>query len=208
MSSLIGNDTDADGNPITFVSVQGAVGGTVSQSGGNITFTPTANFSGAASFTYTIRDSAGLTDTATASFNINNVNDGPVLDLDSTMPDRNSVTIATAGGSAVRVTSANVSIADVDDANVQSASLSIMNAQAGDTLGLAGALPGGITAIFDANGRGVTLNGLASRADYEAAIEAITFSTTSSSTTTRNIAVNLFDGAGAGGGSVAQITIN
>ena len=34
VSSLIGNDTDADGDPITFVSVQGAVGGTVSQSGG------------------------------------------------------------------------------------------------------------------------------------------------------------------------------
>ena len=112
MSSLTGNDSDADGDPITFVSVQGAVGGTVSLSGGYITFTPAANYFGAASFTYTIRDSAGLTDTATASFNINNVNDGPVLDLDSTMPDRNSVTIATAGGSAVRVTSANVSIAD------------------------------------------------------------------------------------------------
>ena len=203
-SALTGNDASA----VTFVSVQDASGGIVSLSGGNITFTPTANYFGAASFTYTIRDSAGLTDTATASFNINNVNDGPVLDLDSTMPDRNSVTIATPGGSAVRVTSANVSIIDSDDANVQSASLSITNAQGGDTLGLAGSLPGGITATFDANGRGVTLNGLASRADYEAAIEAITFSTTNSSTTTRNIAVNLFDGAGAGGGSVAQITIN
>ena len=88
VSSLIGNDTDADGDPITFVSVQGAVGGTVSEAGGYITFTPAANYFGAASFTYTIRDSAGLTDTATASFNINNVNDGPVLDLDSTTADR------------------------------------------------------------------------------------------------------------------------
>ena len=33
VSSLIGNDTDADGDPITFVSVQGAVGGTVSEIG-------------------------------------------------------------------------------------------------------------------------------------------------------------------------------
>ena len=46
-----------------------------------------------------------------------------------------------------------------------------MNAQAGDRLAV-GALPTGITAIVDANGQGVTLSGLASRADYEAAIEA------------------------------------
>ena len=70
-----------------------------------------------------------------------------------------------------------------------------MNAQAGDALGSSERCPAGITAIVDANGQGVTLTGLASRADYEAAIEAITFSTTNSSTTTRNIAVNLFDGS-------------
>ena len=34
VSSLIGNDSDPDGDPITFVSVQGAVGGSVSLSGG------------------------------------------------------------------------------------------------------------------------------------------------------------------------------
>ena len=46
-------------------------------------FEPTANYVGAASFTYTIRDSFGATDTATVSFNITNVNDAPVIDLDA-----------------------------------------------------------------------------------------------------------------------------
>ena len=53
------------------------VGGSASVSGGNVLFTPTANFNGTASFDYTVTDngttngvSDPLTATATASFTV------------------------------------------------------------------------------------------------------------------------------------------
>ena len=204
VSTLTGNDS----GPFTLVSVQGAVGGIVGLSNGIVTFTPTANYFGPASFTYTIQGSSGQTDTATASFNITPANDGPQIDLDSTAAGNGPAAIATRFGSAVHITSPNVLISDVDDANMSRAIIGITNQQAGDTLGLAGSLPAGITATFDASGQGVELIGVASRADYEAAIEAITFSTTNSSTAARNIAISIYDAAGAGGGTATQITIN
>ena len=45
------------------VSVQGAIGGSVSLSGGNVIFTPTPNYNGPASFSYTIIDGNGGTST-------------------------------------------------------------------------------------------------------------------------------------------------
>ncbi|MBH9554367.1 beta strand repeat-containing protein [Inhella gelatinilytica] len=67
-SSLLANDT-FEGSP-TVTAVGSAVGGTVSLSGGNITFTPTANYSGAASFTYTVTSPAGITETATVNVTV------------------------------------------------------------------------------------------------------------------------------------------
>src|SRR6185295_14934887 len=50
----------------------------VTQNGnGTVTYTPNPNAFGADSFTYTVRDAAGLTDTATVNVNIAPVNDPP-----------------------------------------------------------------------------------------------------------------------------------
>ena len=70
-STLLANDTDADaGDTKTLVSVQGAQHGTVSINPlGNVEFAPTANFSGPASFTYTMKDAAA-TSTATVIVNV------------------------------------------------------------------------------------------------------------------------------------------
>ncbi len=65
VSTLLANDSDLEGNPISIVSVQGATNGTVSLSGTNAIFIPASNFEGSASFTYTVRDTAGATSTAT-----------------------------------------------------------------------------------------------------------------------------------------------
>ena len=90
-ASLLVNDTNGGagteaGQTLTVTAVGGAVGGTVSLSGSTITFSPTLNFNGAASFTYTITDNGTtngaadpLTDTATVSFNITAVNDAPTF---------------------------------------------------------------------------------------------------------------------------------
>lgn len=78
-SSLLANDTDVDsGDTKTLVSVQGAQHGTVSLDGsGNVVFTAAANYSGVASFTYTMRDNTGATSTATVTVNVGAVNDAP-----------------------------------------------------------------------------------------------------------------------------------
>mgnify|MGYP000508790167 CR=1 FL=1 len=68
--TLLGNDTDADGDPLSIISVQSAVNGSIALAGGNVVFTPTAGYSGPASFSYTISDGHGGTDTATVSLTV------------------------------------------------------------------------------------------------------------------------------------------
>jgi VCBS repeat-containing protein len=75
---LLGNDTDPEGKPLTIASVQSPTHGTVALIGGNVIFTPAPGYNGPASFTYTISDSLGGTDTATVTLNIHAVNDPPV----------------------------------------------------------------------------------------------------------------------------------
>ena len=76
-SALTGNDTDVDGDTVTVTSVSGATNGAVTLSGGNITFVPTAEYSGPATFQYTITDGSA-TSTATVTLAIAAVNDAPL----------------------------------------------------------------------------------------------------------------------------------
>lgn len=89
-SQLLTNDTDADGDILTIVSVQGAVNGTVALQGGNVVFTPAANYNGAASFTYTISDGKGGTSTATVNLQVTPVNDAPTAVPDSALATPNT----------------------------------------------------------------------------------------------------------------------
>jgi hypothetical protein len=60
-SSLLANDTDPDGDPLTITGVSSAVNGTVSfnAQANTVTFTPTVGYIGAASFNYSISDGRG-----------------------------------------------------------------------------------------------------------------------------------------------------
>ncbi len=78
-ANLLGNDSDPDGDALTLVSVQKAVNGTVELVNGNVVFTPTANYSGPASFEYLVSDGNGGTATATAMISISAVADVPTL---------------------------------------------------------------------------------------------------------------------------------
>ena len=56
-AQLLGNDTDVDGDTLSIASVTSGPGGTaVLNANGTVTFTPNANFNGAASFSYTATD--------------------------------------------------------------------------------------------------------------------------------------------------------
>ena len=77
---LLGNDTDADGNTLSIKSVTAITGGTaVLNQDGTVTFTPTANFNGAASFSYIATDGTADTASTTVTVNVGAANDAPVM---------------------------------------------------------------------------------------------------------------------------------
>jgi hypothetical protein len=92
-ADLLGNDSagpNEAGQALTITAVSNVVGGTAMINGNNIEFTPTANYNGPASFTYTVQDNGTTnsvndfrTATGTASFTITEVNDAPVASNDS-----------------------------------------------------------------------------------------------------------------------------
>jgi hypothetical protein len=80
-TQLLSNDKDVDGDTLTITSVDTttANGGTVTFNSvtGAIEYTPAKDYNGADSFTYSISDGNGGTDTATVNLTVTPVNDGP-----------------------------------------------------------------------------------------------------------------------------------
>ena len=85
-AELVANDTDVDGDALTIASVGNAVNGTVAlDANGDVVFTPNPDFSGDATFTYTVSDGNGGTDTATVNVTVNAAaNTAPVAADDAT----------------------------------------------------------------------------------------------------------------------------
>lgn len=91
-STLIGNDlpgpataTDETDQTLSLTSVSSSssAGGTVSLSGGNVTYTPPTDFNGSDTFTYVVTDSEGGSATGTVTINVSPVNDAPILVADA-----------------------------------------------------------------------------------------------------------------------------
>jgi hypothetical protein len=101
-ATLTGNDSagpaNEAGQSLTVISVNNAVGGTVSISGTDVIFSPAANFHGAASFDYTVRDNGTtngtndfLTDVGAVTFTIDPIADTPsVTDATTTVNTQTS----------------------------------------------------------------------------------------------------------------------
>ncbi len=73
VASLLANDTDPDGDPLTLTGVSAAQHGTVSLSGGQVIFTPYVGFVGAAAFSYAVDDGHGGTATGQAAVTVTGV---------------------------------------------------------------------------------------------------------------------------------------
>jgi VCBS repeat-containing protein len=76
---ILGNDTDAESNPLTAILVSGASHGSVAlNANGSFTYTPNANYNGSDSFTYKANDGIDNSNAAAAvSITVNPVNDAP-----------------------------------------------------------------------------------------------------------------------------------
>ena len=86
MIPLLVNDTDVDEDVLTVSTItQGSNGTVVNNGDGTVTYTPIPNYNGDESFTYTVSDGNGETDTATVMVIINPVNDPPALAVGDTV---------------------------------------------------------------------------------------------------------------------------
>ncbi len=81
---VLGNDTDADGDPLAAALVAAPGNGTVAlASDGGFTYAPNADWTGVDTFTYEVDDGTGLTATATVEIGVAPVNDAPVANDDA-----------------------------------------------------------------------------------------------------------------------------
>ena len=84
LPGVLGNDTDADSDPLTALRMAGPTHGTVTlNSDGTFLYTPAANFNGIDSFTYLTNDGSVDSNVATVTITVGAVNDAPVAVSDS-----------------------------------------------------------------------------------------------------------------------------
>jgi uncharacterized repeat protein (TIGR01451 family) len=132
-------------------------------------------------------DSAVFVSTSTV------LNNPPALDLSNSLAGTGYTTVYEPTGAAVAIAAADDRITD-DGTTISSATITLTNPQIGDVL-TAGTLPSGIAASAYNSGTGViTLTGVSTLANYQAAIRAITFSNTAAAAPNRIITVVVSDG--------------
>lgn len=120
-SDLTSNDVAGPANEsgqsltVTRVNITSDTHGTVTLDAGQITYTPTTNYNGSASFTYTVCDNGttgGLSDpkcdTATVSVTVNPVNDAPVANNQTINTNSNTPVSVTLTGSDVETPAAGL----------------------------------------------------------------------------------------------------
>ncbi|MBN1859531.1 tandem-95 repeat protein, partial [Candidatus Bipolaricaulota bacterium] len=95
---VLANDTDPDGDPLTVQSVTQPANGTVTNNVGDVTYIPNPNFCGSDTFTYTISDGRGGSDTAAVMIEVACVDD-PVDAVNDgyTTPEDTTLTVSVPG---------------------------------------------------------------------------------------------------------------
>ncbi len=122
----------------------------------------------------------------------NTINETVDIDLPApTITASGLTSTKTAGGPAV-VVDAGVTVNSYDTSHITGATMTITNVQSGDTLNFS--TQNGITGTYNSGTGVLQLNGTATVAQYNTALQSITYSnTTNSSTTTRTLTVSATD---------------
>ena len=182
----VSDANEGDDLTVTGLSVDG---GTLTDNhDGTWTFKPDADFNGSLNMSYTVSDGQA-SDTGSGVITVEAVNDAPLLTVDDTSYSTNGDPVSIAG---------DVSISDVDSTMMSKAVITLDGTQTGDVLNTDG-VSGGLFVEPGTDSEGnlvITLSGDATAAEYESAIKAITFSTTSESDTAREIAIQVTDSEG------------
>jgi hypothetical protein len=95
---VLSNDTDADNDPLAVIAVTQPANGSVVNHDSYVTYTPGAAYTGTDSFTYTITDGNGGTDTATVTVTVIQPNDAPVANHDSYTTAEDTLLVVSAPG--------------------------------------------------------------------------------------------------------------
>lgn len=97
--SVLANDTDPDGDPLTAELVSGPANGTVTlNADGTFTYVPAPNYHGSDSFTYRVSDGQETSAPSTVRITVAPVNDAPVAGADSYSTEQNrSLAVPAAG---------------------------------------------------------------------------------------------------------------
>ena len=192
---------------------------------GDLTYTPAAGSANTSpTFQFRVRDDGGTAnggqDLAIGenlyTINIAPANAAPVLDLDADGAGTGFASSYTEGGAAAAIGDTDVSITDTDSGDdIVSATITITNPEAGDILNV-GTLPATVTVdLGNSSATSVKLTAApgTSRADFEAAIEAITFSNTGDDPTdkgtnlSRSVSVVVNDGTADSNVATATIAV-
>jgi hypothetical protein len=190
---------------------------------GNLTYLPAAGSANTSpTFQFRVRDDGGTLnggqDLAIGenlyTINIAPADIAPVLDLDASGAGTGFASAYTEGGAAAAISDTDVSITDADVGDgIVSATITITNAVAGDSLTVVGALPGSIIIDPSSTATNLILTGAGTQAEYEAAIEQITFSSSSEDptlgglNTARTINVTVSDGDLPSNVAVSTVTV-
>ncbi len=96
---VLGNDTDADGNPLSALLVSGPANGTLTlNANGSLSYTPNAGFNGTDQFTYKANDGTVDSNVATVTITVDDVNDAPVAVNDAYTTDEDVALVVAAPG--------------------------------------------------------------------------------------------------------------
>ncbi|HEX8120625.1 MAG TPA: tandem-95 repeat protein, partial [Solirubrobacteraceae bacterium] len=194
--------TDPDGDPLTFTVTSLPTHGTLTGTPPNLTYTPAKDFDGNDSFTYTVADNRGGSNSATVQIPVTPDNDAAaVTTLSSTAPSD-----FTEDGAAVPI-DAGLTVSDPDNANLVGASVKVLSGfHAGDQLVFVN--QNGITGSYNSGTGVLTLTGTTTKANYQTALRSVTFDSTSQDPgTSRTIEFRAEDGGEAGVPASRQVTV-
>ncbi|HIG39610.1 MAG TPA: DUF2341 domain-containing protein [Gammaproteobacteria bacterium] len=174
IAGVLGNDFDADGDSLNAVLASGPSNAASFSlnTDGSFTYTPSTNFTGTDSFTYKAND--GNTDSNIAIVTITVVQPP----LAPVVADAGGL-LAYTEGMSPQVIDATLSITDADDTDIESATITISGGFVTTEDILAFANTTNINGSYNAASGVLTLTGTDTLANYEAALESITYTNSS-----------------------------